>query len=242
VKLYCFFLGFVVLASSGHSQVLLSKGTQYLQNFDTLANAAQAESEPTWQNNVTLVGWYAASKSSGAFKSYRVSEGENKTNGFYSFGQKGGADRALGSICSSNPAVIAYGVRFKNDTDHAITNVAVSYSGEQWRSSTTSSGEQKLAFSYKISSAPLTDVAPGSDDGWIAVQPLEFTRLQRGAPPAALDGNDSNNRKKFAAIALPNLRLEPGQELMVRWVDTDDEGQNDHGLAIDDLSVTFGPK
>lgn len=231
-----------VTALAAHGQVLLSKGTSYTQNFDALASSG---SSAPWTDNVTLPGWYAASQAMGNYGSCRVGGGENKNTGLYSFGTNGAgriSDRALGSIASTNPAVIAFGVRFKNDTARAMGDIMVSYTGEQWRNSTRNSSEQALAFWYRTSATPITNPEPGvTTNGWTAVTALDFTRLKCGGETGALDGNDSENRTKFSKVPLARLSLKPGHELFLRWVDVDDLGQSDHGLAVDDLTVSFAP-
>lgn len=229
---------------AAHGQVLLSKGAHYEQNFDTLGAGADGSAlTRSWTNNNTLPGWYASSMAKGDYQSYRISDGTQRENGLYSFGPATGNtnDRALGSIASASPGVIAFGVRFKNDTKTAMTNITVSCTGEQWRISTPNASDQVLAFSYRISSTPLTDAAPGSEDGWTRVSKLNFTRLHYRGGANAIDGNAPENQTRFSNVLLPGAVLKPGEELFLRWVDVDDEGQNDHGLAIDDLSVSFTP-
>ena len=55
------------------------------------------------------------------------------------------------------------------------------------------------------------------------------------ATAAALDGNAAANRVAIS-YALPVV-IPSGQEIMLRWEDINDSG-NDHGLAIDDLSIS----
>lgn len=228
-----------VIAAQG--QVLLSTGTPYVQNFDTLASSsAHTNASAPWTNNVTLAGWYARAQASSDYHSYRASGGEHRVNGIYSFGTNGAApmtDRALGSIASSSPKTISFGVRFQNDTKNFITNIAVTYTGEQWRNSTDNGSEQTLRFSYKTGSSPMTN--PSDSSGWIPLSALNFIRLHYGGEAGPLDGNAPGNRKQFSNEQLPGVSLKPGDELFLRWEDVDDEGQNDHGLAIDDVTVSF---
>ncbi len=231
--------GIALFTFTSHAQVLLSKGS-YTQNFDTLPDASGGKTNASWSNDKTLPGWYAASKAKGDYKNIRISDGESKVNGLYSFGSTNASkDRALGSIASSSPVVIAYGVRLKNDTDKPLDNFTVSYTGEQWRNSTPSGNEQALVVSYHTSASAITNPAPEATEGWTDVADLNFMRLQHSAGGAGLDGNAADNNKKYTDAPLTGLTLKPGEELFIRWVDTDDEGQNDHGLAIDDLTVSF---
>ncbi|MGC3961350.1 MAG: immunoglobulin domain-containing protein [Verrucomicrobiota bacterium] len=67
---------------------------------------------------------------------------------------------------------------------------------------------------------------------------MNFASLNLTASSTALDGNASSNRESFLGILLSGVAVAPGQELMLRWFDNDDTGQ-DNALAIDDLVVTF---
>ena len=71
--------------------------------------------------------------------------------------------------------------------------------------------------------------------GWTTVPALEFISLINTATAGALDGNAAANRTtKTANLA---VTVNNGQEIWFRWQDINDTG-NDHGLAVDDLSVT----
>ncbi|MBA4146545.1 MAG: hypothetical protein H0X66_00405 [Verrucomicrobia bacterium] len=227
---------------SAHSQVLLSGGATYQQNFDSLASSVGTNTTVAWTNNTALKGWYASSKAKGDYKSYRVSGGEMNNGWIYSFGTNAAnaiSDRAFGSIASGTPEVIAFGVRFKNDTDKTMTKVLVSYNGEQWRNSTDNGADQTLTFAFRTASSTLTNAEPGITENWTPVKALDFTRLNYGGDAGPLDGNAKANRKEFTNVELAGVKLKPGEELFLRWEDVDDLGQSDHGLAVDDLKVSF---
>ena len=146
-------------------------------------------------------------------------------------------DRALGSIGSGTPGNFAYGVRFQNDTALAITNITISYTGEQWRNG-GNTAVQTLAFSYFISTAPITGSDAAGVNAWVPFADLDFKSPTVGATASALDGNDPANRQVFTGVLLPNVIVFPGQEIFLRWFDPNDSG-NDHALAIDDLTISF---
>jgi endonuclease/exonuclease/phosphatase family metal-dependent hydrolase len=225
-----------IISTQGVSaQVLMSGGT-YAQNFDALSNTGTAN---TWADNVTLAGWYAATNltavKSGTVTLYSASTGSSGTGAFYSFGDSGATDRALGSLASGGPGNFAYGVRFTNDTAYAQTNFTVSYTGEQWRVATTNT--QTLAFAYQIG-ASLTNADAADTQSWTAFAALDFISPTTNGTARALAGNISTNRTIFTNIALSGVVVPPGQELFLRWYDPDDASYDD-GLAIDDLSVSF---
>lgn len=218
-----------LLISTGHAQILMSAGS-YTQNFDNLGSV-----NANWTNNATLPGWYAA-KGNGDATNFLASSGSSTTGGIYSFGVAGisnSADRALGSIGASS-INYAYGIRLKNDTSAAQTNVVISYIGEEWRSGTATT-PQALTFAYQIGVGPLTNAYSGT---WTTVSALSFVSPNLSAASLPLDGNASTNRQFFNSIALTGVSVPVGQELFLRWLDVDDTGF-DNGLAIDDFAASF---
>jgi hypothetical protein len=248
-----------ILSFAAQAQVLLGSGT-YSQDFDSLASTGASG---TWADNTTLVGWYAskAYTTSGgtygpyAYASYRLDTGGNNSGNLFNYGVAGAnavTDRALGSIASgtiagSTPPAgfgsTAFGLRIQNNTGAIWTgDIGVSYRGEQWRQGGNTSSQIIEYFSYAKSSTPFTGLlSPNiTDAAYTAVAGLNFTSPNPGtATAAALDGNASGN---YVAISgtLSGITLNAGDEIMLRWYDINDSG-NDHGGGIDNLSVTFTP-
>ncbi len=137
---------------------------------------------------------------------------------------------------SGTPGNFAYGVRFTNDTTSAETNITLSYTGEQWRNANLVTNT--LAFSYQISNSPLTNADAANAQTWTSFTALDFTTPTTGATASALDGNDAANQQVFTSVVLPGVVVQPGQEIFLRWLDVNDSG-NDHGVAIDNLTVSF---
>lgn len=227
-------------ANNAAAQILISSVTNsgYTQSFDTLANAG---AENAWTDDSTLPGWYAAQEAP-PFKvtTYRASMGsDNIAGAIFSFGASGSTERALGSLSTGTPDDLAFGLRFTNNTSLAMSNIVISFTGEQWRR-VSGGSTQTLAFSYRISSAAITNVDPtGALYSWTAYPALSFHSPNLGAT-GALDGNAGTNRQVLAG-SLAGVLLLPGQELFLRWLDVDDPSINDYGLGIDDFSVTFTP-
>ncbi|MFN6441614.1 MAG: Calx-beta domain-containing protein [Nostoc sp. DedSLP01] len=194
----------------------------YSQYFNSLASSGTSIS---WVDDSTISGWYTTRTS------YNPGGGTNNTGGLYSFGTTVG-DRALGSVASASTGAIYYGLRLQNNTGSSITQLQVGYTGEQWRNGGNTSYQQ-LKFSYQTGST-LTSLTTGT---WTPVTLLDFTAPIAGATSAALNGNQAANRVVIAPVIL-NLAtpIANGQEIILRWEDIDDAG-NDHGLAIDDVSV-----
>jgi len=211
---------------------LVSLDTPYTQDFDTLAYTGTTS---TWTNNSTLPGWYAQRETPTTtfpINVYRISYGSDTTGALYSFGITNTQERALGSIASGNTYTIYYGVRLRNNTNYAITALDVAYTGEQWRQGGNTS-QHVLAFAYRVGDT-VDDLIGGT---WTSASALNFVSpiTNSGAITGALNGNDPANRRELSATL--NVLILPGQEIMLRWMDINDAG-NDHGLAIDDLSVT----
>ena len=117
----------VLLAQTASAQIFFGAGT-YSQNFDSLASSGTIN----WTNNLTLPGWYAA-RSTTNITTCLTGTGTSATGGTYSFGVSGAnplTERALGSLAGSSSAN-AFGLRFTNDTGMTVTNLIVSFTGEQ---------------------------------------------------------------------------------------------------------------
>jgi hypothetical protein len=223
------------LAASGWGQVPMSIGT-YVQTFDSLA--ASGDDNP-WTDNVTLPGWYATRSLQGAVTVYRASPGTETTGSLYSFGTANSSERALGSIASGTPGNLAYALYFTNDTGAAQSDITITYTAEQWRNG-GNTAPQQLYFDYQVSpTLPVLDAQPGGPGtSWNPFPALDFTSPTVGATATALNGNDPTNRVTFANVVLTGVTVQPGEILVLRWLDLNDPG-NDHGLAIDDLTVVF---
>ncbi|MEI8040592.1 MAG: hypothetical protein WCL11_04230 [Verrucomicrobiota bacterium] len=223
-----------LFVGSAEAQVLFGSGSPYTQNFDALANTGTT----AWLDNSALPGWYASTNnSSGMAQTYKASAGTDNTGMIYSYGTASTTDRALGSAASNTSGPLAYGVRLTNDTSMTITNIAIAYTGEQWRNG-GNAAPQTLAFSYRTSSTSITSPDSGNANAWTAVTNLDFTTPTVGATAAALDGNAAANRHVFPAVVLAGAVVPPGWEIFLRWRDINDTG-SDHGVSVDDLTVSF---
>jgi hypothetical protein len=158
-------------------------------------------------------------------------------------------DSALGSIGTGFLEHATYGVRLTNTSGQLINSVSITYTGEQWRDGGNNTPLQhKLLFSYNVGGSTIGadtqsiggPAGYGADPTFTRVSALDFT-----SPTAistntgyALDGNDPANRTVISGSF--SVVWAPGQDLWVRWVDLNDIGM-DHGLAIDDFSLTATP-
>jgi hypothetical protein len=227
-------LAISVWPTSAPAQIPFSSGP-YSQDFNTLT----IDPFPiNWFDNSTLPGWYASHfPASAPFNTYVADDGNDTTGGLYSYGAPSFPERALGTLGSDFNADSAYGIRFTNNTSRVISNITVSYTGEQWRNGGNPTA-QILAFSYRSSAAPITNPESGSTNNWTSVPALDFGTPTFNAAAGALDGNSVSNSTRFQGVVVSGLVVMPGEELFLRWRDINDQG-NDHAVAIDDLMISF---
>ena len=218
-------------AVAAHAQVSLpAPGVTVTQEF----NALPASGSATWTNNSTLPGWFHARTGTGT--TIVANNGSSNAGNLYSYGTGTDADRALGSLGSGNAAIgnLFWGMRLQNDTGETITSLTISYTGEQWRNSAAAA--QTIAFSYLVGTPTVTGSLAEFQSPGVAVPNLDFTSPVTGGTVAALDGNAAVNRTAVT-FTITGLDIPAGTEVMLRWSDPDHTGA-DHGLSIDDVSVT----
>jgi predicted extracellular nuclease len=211
----------------------------YSQNFDTLATTAGTGL--AWSNDTTLPGWFLFSQPAPgtALTTYGADSGTNNAGSFYSYGASGSTERALGGLGSGgayygSPAsgAIAGWIGFgaTNSTGSTISSLDLSFNGEQWRNGGNATAQTMVleyGFGSSFTTVP-TWTAPGGNFNW--------TSPVATATAAAVDGN-TTGLVSGRGGTLSNLNWGNGQTLWLRWVERNDAG-NDHGLAIDNLSLT----
>jgi hypothetical protein len=209
---------------------LTTLGTAYTQNFDTLPSFGSA----TWTNDATIPGWYHARTGTGT--TIVANDGTNNAGNLYCYGTGTATDRALGSVGSGGATAgdFFWGVRLVNNTGSTITSLDVSYTGEQWRNGAAAA--QTVTFSYLVGSPAVTGSLAEFQSTGVAVPSLDFTSPITGGVAGALNGNLAANRTVLT-FSITGLSIPTGTEVMLRWSDPDHAGV-DHGLAIDDFSVT----
>ena len=203
-------------------------GVPLTENFDTLA---QTGTNITWTDDSTIPGWYSTRVT------YNSGTGSSNTGALYAFGVAGTnpvTDRALGSVASGSTGTVFQAARLTNSTGATITSLDISYVGEQWRNGGNTTAHT-LTFEYQVANAGVITGADTPTAGWTTFSPLSFTGPIATATAAALDGNAAANRTPISTTL--TVTVNAGQEIWLRWQDPNDTG-NDHGLAIDDFSVT----
>ena len=213
-------------------------GSGYVQNFGTLAPAPNNSIGQRWTDNVTLPGWYADRTTYGITNGTlggTAADFDDTTvaanAGLFSFGSSGSTDRALG-LRSPTGGAVNYGLRLVNRTGRTLTRFSVAYTGEQWFKSSATTAHT-LTVEYQVGARDLV-LGP-----WSPVPALTFTSpILTPAAAAALNGNTAANRAARVAT-ITGVSWAPGQELWLRFSDTDEAGP-EHGLAIDDFAFWTG--
>ena len=202
--------------------VPVTGGAPALETFDTLAASGSGSGLPA--------GWAFVESGSNANTSYSASGGVANGGDTYSFGTGTSSERALGGI-QSNSLVPLFGAQLRNDTGTTLLQLAVTYTGEQWRLGSTGRVD-RLDFQYSLDATSLTTGT------WTDVDALDFVAPVTAGTVGALDGNASANRSAIGAT-ITGLSLAPAATLWVRWLDFNASGADD-GLAIDDASFSSG--
>ena len=204
--------------------VLTTSGVAVTENFNTLSMSSS--STQTARPN----GWHFLELNSGANAFYTGNNGSSSTSDTYSYGATGNSDRAFGMLRSPSTGHHSrIGVRFQNDIGRAITQLAVSYTGEQWRLGAADGNTDYLDAEYSLNATSL------STGTWFALDVLDFASPTIAGPTGALDGNASANRTAISAVI--SIDIADGATFWLRWVDRDIPNAED-GLAIDDFSLT----
>ncbi len=221
-----------LLFNNLNAQVTMTTTGSYFQDFNTLINTGTV----TFTDNSTLANWYAKKSATGAL-SLLTGTGSSNAGGLYSFGATNATDRALGTVGSGTPGNFAYGVLLKNTSGTIITDVKVTYTMEQWRNGGNTTA-QPLTFYFQKSASAITDLQPNVNAAWTQVPGLTISSPVNTATAAALDGNVSANRVTVTGVSIPGLSLANNEYIMLKWDDPDNAG-NDHGLSIDDVTITW---
>lgn len=232
-KLFTLLMIFVLLGTFANAQVSMTTTGSYYQDFNSLLNTGTTNK---WKNDSTLLSWYGQFRS-GTLTVYRADNGGSATGAIYSYGTTGLTERSLGSVSSGTPDTIVYGVLLQNNSTSTITDMAITYVGEQWRCGGKLT-QDSLKFFYKIDAAPIIDLTPTSNSTWTPVAALHFASPTNTTPAAALNGNIDTNQVIFNNITIPALSIPAGSYIMFRWFDPNDAG-NDHGMGVDSLTVAW---
>jgi len=219
-------IGLVATLGTGFGAIsITSDSFTYSQNFNSLSSSGATNS---WTNNSTIAGWSLFNSSNVAVTNYRASSGTDTTGAIYSFGSAAD-DRALGGI-GSNGFSGFITVAFTNNTGIELDTMTISFDGEQWRNGGNTAAHT-MVFEWGIGSTfadVTTWTAPGSNFSWTSPVATSSQAAVNGNVAGLVSGRGGE---------LTGLGLEAGSTIWLRWVETNNSG-NDHGLAVDNFSVT----
>lgn len=212
-------------------------GATYTQYFNSLMSNGDSQS---WTNDSTIPAWSLFNKTPSAITTIKVDNGGNNTRSFYSFGNEGDSDRALGAIGGSDlyfgsPAEGAVAgwiaVALQNKTAATITSINLTYDGEQWRNAGNPT-LQTMVLEYGFGNsfaAVSTWTQPGSAFNFTSPEATESVTFGNGNVTGLVAGRGGSISAGFnwAVDAI----------LWIRWVERNDVAL-DHGLAIDNFTFS----
>ncbi len=230
----------IVIACLGlcqaNAQHVLNSHT-YSENFNSLASQP-GNGNHDWVQNSTLLNWEVYRKQNDgtpwvAATTYGANSGSGLTYGLYSFGSDS-LDRSLGARPHSNvdSGSFRYGTGFLNNLGEAIVSATINFRAEVWWKGASKS-LQTLRFQYSTTAEGIN-----SEIGWLDCPDLNFSWSHDGSESTTTNHIDGNQVGANLTATLDGLALQQGQKLWIRWVDIDDQTV-DHGMGIDDLSITF---
>ena len=210
----------------------------YTQNFSNLPAASGYVSGisgkgPYYLGSLhpALSGLFIAQTGgSNAVLNFATSSGSNATSGIFSYGPAIGATnaatRGLGSLASSAGSYV-FGIVFTNISNTIIDQFEIDIVAAQWRKG--GSGKvNEWTFSYATSPTNnVLDTITKKDTA------LNFYSVQTSTGTSALNGLLTINQQR-KKDTLFNLNWKPGEQLILKWQDKDDIG-NDDGMALQQL-------
>ena len=206
----------------------------YTQNFSNLPLASSYVSGITGKGPYFLGSLHhglqglfiAQTNGSNASLNFATSSGSNAASGIFSYGANNAATRGLGSLASSVGSYL-FGISFTNNTSAVIDQFEIEFTAAQWRKG--GSGRiNEWTFMYHTSSTNnVLDTLTKKDTT------LNFTSVQTSTGTAALNGLLTINQQQ-KKDTLFNIQWKPGEQLILKWQDKDDIG-NDDGLALQQL-------
>jgi hypothetical protein len=210
----------------------------YTQNFSNLPATSTYVSGITGKGpyflgsiHTGLTGLFIAqTNGSNTVLNFATSSGSNATSGIFSYGPASGATnaatRGLGSLASSAGAYV-FGISFTNNTGTVIDQFEIEFTAAQWRKG-GSGKSNEWTFLYHLSGTNnVLDSLTKKDTT------LNFTSVQTSTGTAAVNGLLTVNQQR-KKDTLFNLQWKPGEQLILKWQDKDEVG-NDDGMALQQL-------
>lgn len=226
----------LLIAGSSHAAIILSPSLTASENFDSLPTTGSTSLDATVaaQSPLSSTGFVGA-KTGGNGTTFNLiaSDGSRNSGAIYSYGAVDAADRALGTLASGSN-IPAFGVEIVNHTGQMLDNLTISFTQENWRSSTSTQNVVAASVSTDQSISSSTFLTAGT--GFSAASALDLVGPAPVASNAALDGNDPANQA-LRSFTFTGLALADDERFFLRFTDINDSG-NDAGLAIDNFTVS----
>lgn len=238
MKKSLFILGLFAVAGSANAVFVYTGGTMS-ENFDGITSATINNFlSPTVGVQTAVTGsTFEATKVAGSGTTgmnFIADAGASNSGALRSLGAAGSGERALGTLASgtNTPGV---GVEIRNGTGLSITSMTISFTQENWRSSTSS--VNTIAAAWGRTGGGMTSADFITSAAMTAETNLDLVGPAPVATNGPLDGNDPLNQALRTHTFTFNTPLAAGDSLFVRWNDFDNVG-SDAALALDNLTVS----
>ena len=203
-------------------------GIRYTQDFDSLADLTSTTGDKEWLNGTTLPYWQAYNGNA-AVESFKYNGGYGNTGGLYALATNQSHQvRALGAYSSQN-GEYSFGIAFTNDTDMTVTLSSVAYSAQQWGFKNTTN--QTLSVSAQVVNS-LEGMA-AFDDGWTTLAETQSAVYGEGS------AYETPEASRVSVNTESEIRIAPGQVLMLKWTVHSLKSGKPGMMAIDDVAVSF---
>lgn len=224
---------------SVHAAIVVSAaGQTYTQSFNSLTQTHSIGQ--AWTNDSTLAGWFLFRQPApgSSLTAYGGDNGASSVGSFYSYGITGSAERALGGLGASNayygspgnPAVAGWiAAAFNNASGQDLGGFSTRFDGEQWRNGGNATSQNMvMEYGFGATLGAVSWTAAGAMFNWAS--------KANSAAATSLNGNLASNRVADVGGTV-NANWGAGSTLWLRWAEENNAG-NDHGLAIDNFSLT----
>lgn len=234
--IFCGCLSGISGQSNGIPQSYDSAGSIYRQNFDSLPATgifSFSGKGPFWVNtgplNANQLGGWQILQITGSKLNFSPGTGSSTGNAIYSLGSTGSTDRALGSL-STSTGIYAFGILLTNHTGHFLNKIHIQFTAEQWRKG-GSGNRNTWSFFYKTGNlTSINEPDLQSDNNG------NFSSSITTTGAGALNGNLPENQQTIT-FQLKNLLWKPGEQLLLRWDDADEPG-NDDAIGMDNFQMS----
>jgi hypothetical protein len=233
----------LVAAMSVQAAPISYNGGSYTQDFNGLPTTGSTTIVGIGPHDIQgqlgstgVAGWTMSNYfGSSPDTEYRAQDGSlsgSSGRGVVSFGTTASTDRALGVLATSNQ-ISRFGVAFINNTGATLNQIALSFTGEQWRRGDVAAPGNAITYDFAVTN----NVAANINTAALFTNVGSFSSPNSQATiNVGIAGNLPANQVAVASV-INNANWTPGSTLLIRWNGQDITGQ-DNGLAIDNLSLS----